>query len=54
MRHAHICGSEEPGFFTNFFEVLLNEMKNSYPELNNGKELIIETLKNEEENFLLC
>ena len=26
-------------------------MKNSYPELITGKELIIETLKNEEEKF---
>ena len=26
-------------------------MKNSYPELINGKELIVETLKNEEEKF---
>ena len=26
-------------------------MKNSYPELDTGKDLIIETLKNEEEKF---
>ena len=26
-------------------------MKSSYPELINGKELIVETLKNEEEKF---
>ena len=26
-------------------------MKNSYPELVHGKELIVETLKNEEEKF---
>ena len=26
-------------------------MKNSYPELSQGKDLIIETLKNEEEKF---
>ena len=26
-------------------------MKTSYPELNTGKDLIIETLKNEEEKF---
>ena len=28
-------------------------MKNSYPELNNGKELIIETLKMKKKSFLL-
>ena len=26
-------------------------MRSSYPELNTGKDLIIETLKNEEEKF---
>ena len=50
MRHAHSLGSKDPVFYK-LFEVLLNEMKNSYPELINGKELIVETLKNEEEKF---
>ncbi len=50
MRHAHSVGSKEPVFYK-LFEVLLNEMKNSYPELITGKELIVETLKNEEEKF---
>jgi alanyl-tRNA synthetase len=50
MRHAHSLGSKRP-VFHKLFEVLLNEMKNSYPELSNGSELIIETLKNEEEKF---
>ncbi|MDC2987108.1 alanine--tRNA ligase [Candidatus Pelagibacter bacterium] len=50
MRHAHSLGSKDPVFYK-LFEVLLNEMKNSYPELISGKELIIETLKNEEEKF---
>ncbi len=50
MRHAHSLGSKNPVFYK-LFEVLLNEMKNSYPELNTGKDLIIETLKNEEEKF---
>ena len=50
MRHAHSLGSKDPIFFK-LFEVLLNEMKSSYPELINGKELIVETLKNEEEKF---
>ena len=50
MRHAHTLGSKSPVFYK-LFEVLLNEMKFSYPELNVGKDLIIETLKNEEEKF---
>ena len=50
MRHAHSLGSKDPVFYK-LFEVLLNEMRNSYPELTNGKDLIIETLKNEEEKF---
>tara|TARA_B110000211_G_scaffold144880_1_gene165306 strand:+ start:48 stop:2723 length:2676 start_codon:yes stop_codon:yes gene_type:complete len=50
MRHAHTLGGKEP-IFCKLFEVLLNEMKDSYPELSQGKDLIIETLKNEEEKF---
>ncbi|RPG58335.1 MAG: alanine--tRNA ligase [Flavobacteriales bacterium TMED235] len=50
MRHAHTLGSKKPIFFK-LFNVLLNEMSKSYPELNTGKDLIIETLKNEEEKF---
>ncbi len=50
MRHAHTLGSKNPIFYK-LFDVLLNEMSNSYPELNLRKELIIETLKNEEEKF---
>jgi len=50
MRHAHTLGSKEPIFYK-LFDVLLNEMSQSYPELNRGKDLIIETLKNEEEKF---
>ncbi len=50
MRHAHSLGSKSP-VFHKLFEVLLNEMKVSYPELEIGKDLIIETLKNEEEKF---
>ena len=50
MRHAYTLGSKKPIFFK-LFDVLLNEMSNSYPELNIGKDLIIETLKNEEEKF---
>ena len=50
MRHAHSLGSKDPVFYR-LFDILLNEMKSSYPELITGKELIIETLKNEEEKF---
>ena len=50
MRHAHTLRSNKPIFFK-LFNVLLNEMSKSYPELNTGKDLIIETLKNEEEKF---
>ena len=50
MRHAHVLGSTNPIFYK-LFDVLLNEMSQSYPELKTGKDLIIETLKNEEEKF---
>ena len=50
MRHAHSLGSKSP-IFHKLFNVLLEEMKKSYPELTSGKDLIIETLKNEEEKF---
>ncbi len=50
MRHAHSLGSKDPVFYK-LFDILLNEMERSYPELITGKELIIETLKNEEEKF---
>ena len=50
MRHAHSLGSKSPIFYK-LFDVLLNEMKKSYPELETGKDLIVETLKNEEEKF---
>ena len=50
MRHAHTLGSKNPVFFK-LFETLIKEMSESYPELKRGKDLIIETLKNEEEKF---
>jgi len=52
MRHAHTLGSKNPVFFK-LFDTLLNEMSESYPELKRGKDLIVETLKNEEEKFSL-
>ena len=50
MRHAHTLGSKNPVFFK-LFETLLKEMSESYPELKRGQDLIVETLKNEEEKF---
>ena len=50
MRHAHTLGSKNPIFYK-LFDVLLNEMSQSYPELKTRKDLIVETLKNEEEKF---
>ncbi len=50
MRHAHSLGCKSPIFYK-LFDTLLNEMKNSYPELEIGRNLIVETLKNEEEKF---
>ena len=50
MRHAHSLGVKHSIFYK-LFEVLLKEMSHSYPELKRGKDLIVETLKNEEEKF---
>ena len=50
MRHAHSLGSKSPVFYK-LFDVLLSEMQSSYPELKIGEDLIVETLKNEEEKF---
>ena len=50
MRHAHTLGSKNL-IFHKLFHILLNEMSESYPELNLRKDLIVETLKNEEEKF---
>jgi len=50
MRHAHTLNSKNPVFFK-LFDILLNEMSESYPELKRGKDLIVETLRNEEEKF---
>jgi alanyl-tRNA synthetase len=50
MRHANTLGSKNPIFFK-LFDTLLNEMSESYPELKRGKDLIEETLKNEEGKF---
>ena len=52
MRHAHTLGSKKPIFYK-LFDVLLNEMSESHPELSVGRDLILETLRNEEEKFSL-
>ncbi len=50
MRHAHTLGVKHSIFYK-LFDVLLEEMSQSHPELKRGKDLIVETLKNEEEKF---
>jgi len=52
MRHSHLLGAKEPIFF-NIFKTLQEEMSSSYPELNRAQSLIRETLKMEEEKFLV-
>jgi alanyl-tRNA synthetase len=52
MRHSHMLGSKKP-IFVNLFNTLLEEMSASYPELNRAESLIKETLKMEEEKFLV-
>jgi alanyl-tRNA synthetase len=52
MRHSHLLGSKEPVFY-NLFESLKNEMSVNYPELKRAESLIKETLKMEEEKFLI-
>jgi alanyl-tRNA synthetase len=52
MRHSHMLGSKKP-IFANLFNTLLEEMSANYPELNRAESLIKETLKMEEEKFLV-
>ena len=52
MRHSHLLGSKKPVFY-NIFKTLLEEMSNNYPELERAQSLIKETLKTEEEKFLV-
>ena len=52
MRHSHLLGSKKPIFY-NVFQTLLEEMSNSYPELDRAQSLIKETLRMEEEKFLV-
>ena len=52
MRHSHLLGSKEPVFY-NLFDTLKNEMSGNYPELVRAESLIKETLRMEEEKFLV-
>ena len=52
MRHSHLLGSKKPIFY-NIFQTLLEEMSNNYPELERAQSLIKETLRMEEEKFLV-
>jgi len=52
MRHSHLLGSKEPVFYK-IFETLKNEMEGNYPELKRSDSLIKETLRMEEEKFLV-
>ena len=52
MRHSHLLGSKEPIFY-NVFKTLMEEMKGNYPELERAQSLIKETLRMEEEKFLV-
>ena len=52
MRHSHLLGAKEPIFY-NIFKTLENEMSGNYPELERAESLIKETLKMEEEKFLV-
>jgi len=52
MRHSHLLGSKKPIFY-NIFQTLLEEMSHNYPELDRAQSLIKETLRMEEEKFLV-
>ena len=52
MRHSHLLGSKQPIFY-NIFKTLMDEMSKNYPELVRAESLIKETLKTEEEKFLV-
>ena len=52
MRHSHLLGSKKPIFY-NIFKTLMEEMSGNYPELIRAEALINETLKMEEEKFLV-
>ncbi len=52
MRHSHLLGSKEPIFY-NIFKTLKDEMRGNYSEIERAESLIKETLRMEEEKFLI-
>ena len=52
MRHSHLLGTKEPIFYK-IVQTLIKEMSVFYPELKRAEALIVETLKMEEEKFLV-
>ena len=50
MRHAHLLGAKDPLLYR-LVPALTGEMGRAYPELERGKDLIVETLKLEETRF---
>ncbi len=52
MRHSHFLGSKEPIFY-NILKTLKDEMKGNYSEIERAESLIKETLRMEEEKFLI-
>ena len=50
MRQIHKLGVKETAMYK-LVDVLIKEMGGAYPELSRAREVIIETLKNEEEKF---
>ena len=52
MSHSHLLGSKEPIFY-NIFKTLKDEMKGNYSEIERAESLIKETLRMEEEKFLV-
>ena len=50
MRHVHMLGAKEASMYK-LVPVLIKEMGGAYPELKRANDVIIETLKTEEERF---
>jgi alanyl-tRNA synthetase len=50
MRHCHILGAKEPMMYK-LVPALINEMGGQYSELGRAQDLIMQTLKTEEEKF---
>lgn len=50
MRHFHMLGAKEAAMYK-LVPVLIKEMGEAYPELKRANDIIIETLKTEEERF---